>query len=63
VSFARRAMPDDPDECRMRAHRCIEVAADTADPDLKKKFTDLAEKWNQLATDIEAVKDPPAKHR
>jgi hypothetical protein len=52
-------MPGDPNECRMRARRCIELAAGTADPDVKKKFTDLAVRWNQIANEIDGLNAPP----
>ena len=41
-ALTRCIMPGDPVECRMRARGCTESAADTADPDLKKRLTDLA---------------------
>jgi hypothetical protein len=52
-------MPGDPNECCMRARRCIELAAGTADPDVKKKFTDLAVRWNQIANEIDGLNAPP----
>jgi hypothetical protein len=59
-------MPGDPNECRMRARRCTELAADTADQDLKKRFTDLAGQWTRFAIDLEgaiACRGPPLKKR
>jgi hypothetical protein len=47
-------MPGDPKECRMRARRCTELAAQATDP-LKTKFTELASKWTQLAVDLESA--------
>jgi hypothetical protein len=48
-------MPGDPIECRIRANRCAEIAAETDNPDLKQKLLDLAEQWLKIAGDIEAI--------
>jgi hypothetical protein len=52
-------MPGDPNECRMRARHCTQLASEIADPNLKKKLTNLAARWNQIASEIEGLTDPP----
>jgi hypothetical protein len=42
-------------ECRMRARRCTELAAESDDANLETKFTDLAGQWTQLAADLESA--------
>jgi hypothetical protein len=56
-------MPGDPNECRTRARRCTEIAAETPDLILKKKFTDLAGQWGQLAADIDGLSNSVVIHR
>jgi hypothetical protein len=48
-------MPGDPNECRTHASRCAEIAAETDNPALKRKFLDLAEQWLKLSADLEAA--------
>jgi hypothetical protein len=64
-------MPGDPNDCRMRARRCSELAAESNDANLKKKFVDLANQWTKLAADLESaqaltgktLRRPPAYRR
>jgi hypothetical protein len=48
-------MPGDPKECRIRAANCAQIAAETDNPELKKKFVDLAAQWIKLAVDLETA--------
>jgi predicted RNA-binding Zn ribbon-like protein len=46
-------MLGDSKECQKLARRCTELAADTADPDVKKCITELAAVWTQLVIDYD----------
>jgi hypothetical protein len=48
-------MPGDPEESRMLASRCAEIAATATTPQLKAWFWDLSMQWEKLA--IEREKD------
>jgi hypothetical protein len=50
-------MQGDLTECRIQASRCAKWAAETNDPILSKKFTDLAGQWTKMAHDIEGLTD------
>jgi hypothetical protein len=45
-------MQADPEFCNGEARRCIQVAAASADPEVKRAFTDLAESWRRLAAQL-----------
>ena len=42
-----------PGECRVHARRCAEWASKTKNPELRRKLSDLARTWNQLATQLD----------
>ena len=46
-------MPD-PKIFRENAQRCLAMAADTSDPDLRESLVETAQRWLRLATEIEA---------
>jgi hypothetical protein len=46
-------MPADPEECRMLASRCAEIAATAQTPQLKAWFSALSMQWEKLAIDLE----------
>jgi hypothetical protein len=46
-------MPGDAKDCRARARRCAELAAQTDDWKLKQTFAELVRSWERLATDLE----------
>ena len=54
-SYTVGPMPGDPKECRARASRCAEIAAETNGPRVKQTFLDLAGQWTDLAIDLEAA--------
>lgn len=49
-------MPGDPKECRQRAARCLEFAAEAANEGVKKMFLGLARHWEMLAEELERTK-------
>ena len=46
-------MPGDPKDCRAHGARCGELAAETEDPQLRRRLEKLAVSWAKLATDLE----------
>jgi hypothetical protein len=48
-------MGTDPKECRERALRCTELAERATDSTLKAVLTDLAERWQRAAVDLECA--------
>jgi hypothetical protein len=48
-------MGTDPKQCRERALRCTELAERATDPTLKAVLTDLAERWQKAAVDLECA--------
>jgi hypothetical protein len=46
-------MPGDPEESRMLASRCAEIAATATTPQLKAWFSDLSIRWEKLAIELE----------
>ena len=46
-------MPGNPKECRMRAARCAEMAADAHTPQLRATFLELSKNWERLAIQLE----------
>ena len=46
-------MPD-PKTFRENAQRCLAMAADASDPDLRESLVETAQRWLRLATEIEA---------
>jgi hypothetical protein len=46
-------MPGDAKTCRDYAVRCAQIAAETKEPRLKERFTQLAGTWLDLALEIE----------
>jgi hypothetical protein len=47
----------DPKECRERAKRYCELAAETNDLILKESLVDYAERWARIAADLEYAND------
>ena len=47
-------MPGDPKEFRENATRCLAMAADAPNPDLREILVETAQRWLRLATEIEA---------
>ena len=57
-------MPGDPKEFRENATRCLAMAADAPNPDLRESLVETAQRWLRLATDIEATDSlPETTHR
>ena len=52
-------MPGDPKEFRENATRCLAMAAEAPDPDLRESLVETAHRWLRLATDIEASDSLP----
>jgi hypothetical protein len=48
-------MGTDPKQCRERALRCTELAERATDSTLKAVLTDLAERWQRAAVDLECA--------
>ena len=48
-------MPGDPKECRLRAFRCAELAANARAPQLKATLLELSANWQKLAGDLEVT--------
>jgi hypothetical protein len=48
-------MPGDPKEFRENATRCLAMAAEAPDPDLRESLVETAHRWLRLATDIEGT--------
>jgi hypothetical protein len=46
-------MSGDPEECRILASRCAEIAASAKTPQLKAWFSELSVKWEKIAIDLE----------
>jgi hypothetical protein len=56
-------MPGDPKECRLHAMycmelflhamNCMELVEDTANPEMRRIFFDLAHRWNGIANELE----------
>jgi hypothetical protein len=46
-------MPSDPDDCRARARRCAELAAEAEDPKLQRTFLELARAYSDMVARIE----------
>ena len=46
-------MPGDPNVCRSHAVRCVELAADARNPQLRSMFLELSANWQKLARDLE----------
>jgi hypothetical protein len=49
-------MAIDPQKCHANARQCIDLAAGTKHPELKKTFLMLADKWTLLATKLEKAR-------
>jgi hypothetical protein len=46
-------MPGDPKECRLHALKCAEIARISPDSRTQEQFTQLAQTWLKLASDLE----------
>jgi hypothetical protein len=47
------AMPGDPNECRIHAMNCMQMAETATTPELRRTYVDLAHHWNRLAVELE----------
>ncbi len=47
-------MPDDPEECRFQAERCLALAQRAWTPQTRQAFSELAETWRKLAAESES---------
>jgi len=41
-------MPGNPNECRLHALNCMQLAEDATDSELRRIYVDLAHHWNRL---------------
>jgi hypothetical protein len=48
-------MPGDPKECRMHAANCRDLAARATHPSAKEAFTNLAQHWERLASELDSA--------
>jgi hypothetical protein len=48
-------MTGNPEECRMNAARCAELAMVARTPQLRVTFLELSKNWNKLATQLEGA--------
>jgi hypothetical protein len=46
-------MLGDPKECRLHAMNCMQLIEDTANPEMRRIFVDLAHHWNRIAIELE----------
>ena len=46
-------MPGDPKECRQHALACVRLAQNSASPQAREEFANLARTWLRLADDLE----------
>lgn len=49
-------MPGNPNECREHAKNCLKLAEDARTPEARAHFQHLAERWMDLAHDLEVAK-------
>jgi len=49
-------MPGDPRECRERAARCLELAAEAVNDGIKQTFLRIAKHWQLLAEELERAR-------
>ena len=50
-------MPVDPEECRLYALHCAEMAANARTPQLKLALLKMSANWQRAARDLEATQD------
>ena len=50
-------MPLDPHECRAYAKRCMELAAETTDPNAHEILLNTAQGWERLGAKLAAVEE------
>lgn len=50
-------MPGNPHECRERAKRCLELAAEAQTDAVRQNFMNLAERWSRIAADLDATQE------
>jgi hypothetical protein len=48
-------MPGDPNECRLHAARCSDLAETATMPEARQHFINLAQSWNRLVSELEAA--------
>ena len=54
---SRALMPLDPRECRERAKRCLQLAAETTDPNAQEILTTSAQRWQRLASELADIEE------
>ena len=54
-------MPFDPRECRERAKRCLQLAAETTDPNAQEILTTSAQRWQRLASELADVEEQESR--
>jgi len=50
-------MPLDPHECHAYAQRCMNLAAETTDPDAQEILVSTAQNWERLASNLADVQE------
>lgn len=53
----------DTNECREHAKRCVTMAAQTTNPVLKQRFSEMAQAWARLASQLAETDEPPTNRR
>jgi hypothetical protein len=48
-------MPGNPEECRRHAANCLRLAEQAPSPEVREHFLTLAERWQQLAAELEST--------
>jgi len=48
-------MPGNPHECRKHAKTCLKLAEEATLPEVKPRFEALAQRWLEIASDLEAT--------
>ena len=46
-------MPGDPKRCRLHAVKCMQIADETTNSEVRRTFVDLAHNWNRIAVELE----------
>jgi hypothetical protein len=47
-------MAGEPEKCRLNAMRCLRLAERARKPEVRERFTELAETWKRLAAESES---------
>jgi hypothetical protein len=46
-------MPGDPKRCRLHAVKCMQIADETTNSEVRRTFVDLAHHWNRIAVELD----------